>query len=57
MTIIGDIYTPTERARVQGASSAVWGLAAVVGPAISAFLVEQVHFVFWVNCRSARSAW
>lgn len=51
MTVIGDIYTPAERARVQGASSAVWGFAAVVGPALSAFLVEQVHWsvVFWVN--------
>jgi len=51
MTIIGDIYTPAERARIQGASSAVWGLAAIVGPALSAFLVEHVHWsvVFWVN--------
>jgi EmrB/QacA subfamily drug resistance transporter len=51
MTIIGDIYTPTERARIQGAMSAVWGFAAVVGPAASAFLVETVHWsvVFWVN--------
>ena len=50
-TIIGDIYTPAERARIQGASSAVWGFAAVVGPAISAFLVQHVHWsvVFWVN--------
>ena len=51
MTIIGDIYTPAERARIQGAMSAVWGFAAVVGPAASAFLVETVHWsvVFWVN--------
>ena len=51
VTIIGDIYTPAERARIQGASSAVWGFAAVVGPALSAFLVEHVHWsvVFWVN--------
>ena len=51
VTIIGDIYTPAERARIQGASSAVWGFAAVVGPALSAFLVENVHWsvVFWVN--------
>ena len=51
VTIIGDIYTPAERARIQGASSAVWGFAAVIGPAISAFLVEYVHWsvVFWVN--------
>ena len=51
MTIIGDIYTPAERARIQGASSAVWGVAAIIGPALSAFLVEHVHWsvVFWVN--------
>jgi EmrB/QacA subfamily drug resistance transporter len=51
MTIIGDIYTPAERARVQGWSSAVFGLAAVVGPALGAFLVQHVHWsvVFWVN--------
>jgi EmrB/QacA subfamily drug resistance transporter len=51
MTILGDIYTPAERARIQGASSAVFGFAAVVGPALSAFLVEHVHWsvVFWVN--------
>jgi MFS family permease len=31
--------------------SAVWGFAAVVGPAISALLIETVHWsvVFWVN--------
>jgi len=51
MTIVGDIYTPPERARVQGWSSAVFGLAAVVGPALGAFLVQHVHWsvVFWVN--------
>jgi EmrB/QacA subfamily drug resistance transporter len=50
-TILGDIYTPAERARVQGWSSSVFGVAAVVGPALGAFLVEEVHWsvVFWVN--------
>jgi MFS family permease len=51
MTIVGDIYTPAERARVQGWSSSVFGLAAIVGPALGAFLVQHVHWsvVFWVN--------
>src|SRR5215469_17080352 len=51
MTIIGDIYTPAERARVQGWTSSVFGLAAVVGPALGAFLVQHVHWalVFWIN--------
>jgi EmrB/QacA subfamily drug resistance transporter len=51
MTILGDIYTPAERARVQGVVSSVFGVSAVVGPSLGAFLVEQVNweFVFWVN--------
>ena len=51
VTIIGDIYTPAERAKVQGWTSAVFGLAAVVGPALGAYLVLHVHWsvVFWVN--------
>jgi EmrB/QacA subfamily drug resistance transporter len=51
MTICGDIYTPSERANVQGLISSVFGVAAVGGPAIGAFLVEHVAWqvVFWVN--------
>src|SRR5690606_13266728 len=32
ITMVGDIYTVQERARVQGYLSSVWGIAAVVGP-------------------------
>ena len=50
-TIVGDIYGPAERARIQGYISAVWGVAAVIGPTLGAFLVEHVSwsFVFWIN--------
>ncbi len=50
-TIVGDIYTPAERARVQGYISSVFGGSAIVGPALGAFLVEHAHwsFVFWIN--------
>jgi EmrB/QacA subfamily drug resistance transporter len=50
-TIVADIYTPAERAKVQGAISSVFGVAAIIGPALGAFLVEHVHWsvVFWVN--------
>jgi EmrB/QacA subfamily drug resistance transporter len=50
-TIIGDIYPPAERARLQGWLSSVWGLAAVIGPVLGAFIVEHLHwaFVFWIN--------
>jgi EmrB/QacA subfamily drug resistance transporter len=51
MTICGDIYTPSERARVQGLISSVFGLAAVVGPSLGAYLVEHAAWpvVFWIN--------
>jgi multidrug resistance protein len=32
MTIVGDIYTVTERARVQGYLASVWAVSSVVGP-------------------------
>ncbi len=50
-TIVGDIYPPTDRARVQGWLSGVWGLAALTGPVLGAFIVQHVHwaFVFWIN--------
>jgi MFS family permease len=50
-TVIGDIYTPAERARMQGYMSSVFGIAAIVGPGLGAFLVEHVRWaaVFWVN--------
>ena len=51
ITIIGDIYRPTERARVQGYISGVFGVAAIIGPMLGAFLVEHVTWslVFWIN--------
>jgi EmrB/QacA subfamily drug resistance transporter len=51
ITIIGDIYLPTERARVQGYISGVFGFAAIIGPMLGAFLVEHVTWslVFWIN--------
>ena len=50
-TIVGDIYGPTERARIQGYISGVWGVAAVIGPILGAFLVQHVSWslVFWIN--------
>ncbi len=50
-TVIGDIYTPAERARVQGYLSSVFGVSAIIGPALGAFLVVHVNWalVFWVN--------
>jgi EmrB/QacA subfamily drug resistance transporter len=50
-TIVGDIYSPAERARVQGMLSGVFGVAAVLGPSLGAFIVQYGDWpvVFWVN--------
>ncbi|HLR70949.1 MAG TPA: MDR family MFS transporter [Pseudogracilibacillus sp.] len=50
-TIVGDIYTKAERAKVQGYLSFVWGISAILGPLIGAFFVEVLNwrFVFWMN--------
>lgn len=50
-TIVGDIYTPEERAKIQGYLSSVWGVSAIMGPALGGILVEYVswRYVFWIN--------
>lgn len=50
-TIVGDIYTKEERAKIQGYLSAVWGISAILGPLIGAFFVDFLHwrYVFWMN--------
>lgn len=50
-TIVGDIYTKEERARIQGYLSSVWGISAITGPALGGMLVEYVswRYVFWIN--------
>jgi MFS family permease len=40
MTLVGDLYTVTERARIQGWLSGVWGVSAVIGPAIGGVFAE-----------------
>jgi EmrB/QacA subfamily drug resistance transporter len=51
MTIIGDIYTVAERARMQAFFSGVWGLASVIGPVVGGFITDQLswRWVFYLN--------
>ncbi|HEV2728144.1 MAG TPA: MDR family MFS transporter, partial [Solirubrobacterales bacterium] len=51
MTIIGDIYTVSERARMQALFSGVWGLSSVVGPVAGGFITDQLswRWVFYIN--------
>lgn len=50
-TIIGDIYSTKERAKIQGYLSSVWGISAVIGPAIGGGIVLYLNwkYIFWVN--------
>ena len=51
LTILGDIFTLQERAAIQGLFSAIWGTAALAGPALGAFLVNALGWrsIFFVN--------
>ena len=51
LTILGDLFTLEERARIQGLFSAVWGGSSLAGPALGAFLVHTLGWrsVFLVN--------
>src|SRR4051812_842940 len=51
LTVVGDIYSLEERARVQGVFSAVWGIAGLVGPLAGGVIVKLLswHWVFFIN--------
>ncbi len=51
MTIIGDIFTLEERAKMQAYFSGVWGLSSVIGPLIGGFITDQLswRWVFYIN--------
>jgi EmrB/QacA subfamily drug resistance transporter len=50
-TIVGDLYEPAERGKVQGYISSVWGMSAIVGPALGGFFAEYWTWrgIFWLN--------
>lgn len=50
-TIIGELFSLEQRARMQGLFSGVWGVSSVIGPLIGGFLVDRVswQWVFYIN--------
>jgi EmrB/QacA subfamily drug resistance transporter len=50
-TITGDLYEPAERGRIQGYISSVWGVSAIVGPALGGFFAQYWTWrgIFWLN--------
>jgi len=51
MTIIGDIYSLEERAKVQGYVASVWAISSVVGPTLGGVFVDFLdwRWIFFVN--------
>jgi EmrB/QacA subfamily drug resistance transporter len=50
-TIIADLFTLEERARIQGLFSSVWGVSSVVGPLLGGLLVDTIgwRWIFYLN--------
>jgi predicted MFS family arabinose efflux permease len=50
-TLIGDLYPPVMRAKLAGFFSSIWGMAAIVGPMLGAFVIAHIawNWVFWVT--------
>jgi EmrB/QacA subfamily drug resistance transporter len=51
MTIVGDLYSLAERAKVQGYIASVWAISSVVGPTLGGVFSEYVswRWIFFVN--------
>ncbi|GAA5198983.1 MDR family MFS transporter [Rugosimonospora acidiphila] len=51
MTIVGDLYSIEERAKVQGYLAGVWGAASVLGPTLGGVFAEYVswRWIFFIN--------
>src|SRR5690349_16907396 len=51
MTIVGDIYSLEERAKVQGYLASVWAMASVVGPTLGGVFADYLswRWIFFIN--------
>jgi EmrB/QacA subfamily drug resistance transporter len=60
MTIVGDLYSVRERARVQGYVASVWGISSVLGPVLGGLFSQYLtwRWIFFVNVPvGALAAW
>lgn len=50
-TIVGDIFEPARRARMQGFFSSVWGVSAIIGPALGGLITGTIgwRWTFYIN--------
>jgi EmrB/QacA subfamily drug resistance transporter len=51
LTVVGDFFPLAQRARIQGLFSAVWAVAAIVGPLLGALFVSTIgwRWIFDIN--------
>jgi MFS family permease len=51
LTVIGDLYTMEERAKIQGWLASVWGVSSVAGPLAGGLIIQHLSWawVFWIN--------
>jgi MFS family permease len=51
LTVSGDLYSLSERAKIQGLFSGVWGIASLVGPLIGAWMTMSLGWrsIFTIN--------
>jgi EmrB/QacA subfamily drug resistance transporter len=51
LAVIGDLFTPAERGKYQGLFGAVFGISAIVGPALGGFITDAIswHWIFFIN--------
>jgi MFS family permease len=51
MTIVGELYALSERARTQAIFSGVWGVASVAGPLVGGYITDALswRWVFYLN--------
>jgi MFS family permease len=51
MTIVGDLYSVHERAKIQGWLASVWALSAVLGPLAGGLIIQHFSWawIFWMN--------
>lgn len=50
-TIVGDLYSGPQRAKIQGVFASVWSIAALLGPLVGGYFVDYVswRWIFYMN--------
>jgi EmrB/QacA subfamily drug resistance transporter len=51
MTVVGDLYSASERGKIQGYLASVWGISSVIGPLAGGLIIQNVSWawIFWIN--------